>query len=166
MLSGEIDDFHPVRVLAHGQLLRCAQRPGGGVNRVHRHAVGFLPRCDQETAAGVDGETTRCFFGRCLAQWLQFAGGRIHAEGGQGAGRALRGVEVAPVRAQVDVCRPGFTGKARRQGRGALQGLQRAFGTVPGKTPGARRPARSAGTHNAGLCPRRYGAGLILAGWW
>ena len=103
----EIDDLDPVRVLADRDAFGRSQCAGRGINRVHRHAVRLLARCEQKATGGVDGKTARAFEAKISGEtFVLSAEDKILYHGGMTASRGHEG-ESAGSRGLAEIARRG-----------------------------------------------------------
>src|SRR2546427_6644943 len=128
--SREVDEFDPVRVLAHRVFLQLGELAGRWIDRVARQAVGELADREQVAPRRIDLEAPRLLFGRHTADRRQGAGRQIDAEAGERARRALRAVEELSVGRDVQIGGRRLAGEAGRQRADRLLLLQIAGGGV------------------------------------
>ena len=86
--------------------------------------VRQLSNHQQVPPGRIDRKTPWLGFNRCVALGCETARCGIHREVRQSAGRALAGVQVTPIRRQVQIGCPRFACEARRQNAHGLQQAQ------------------------------------------
>src|SRR5690606_37557056 len=108
----------------HG-VFRLAEAAGGGVEREGADGVGFLVGAEQPSAAGGDGEVAGNFAaaGGDVDE-VERAGGAVAAVDGDGVVAAVRGVDEAAVRMDVDLGGGAVAGPVFGKGAEGLEGFE------------------------------------------